>query len=94
MKSYRDERGVFHRTQADAKASGFPFELVDIPTDHAGLIDFVNRLSVPVPPPAPAPTPDEASPYRNGDPTRPFMGSRDPSAIFTCTTCGANNRNP
>lgn len=44
MKSYRDSTGKFHRTQADAKASGHPWELVDIPTDHAGLIAWVNDL--------------------------------------------------
>ena len=116
MKSYRDDRGVFHRTQAEAKASGFPFTMVDIPTSHAELIDFVNRLAVPVPPPeAPQWTEEEAqrmlrptdsaeqlanavlgdsSPYKNGDPTTPFMKSRDPRAIFTCTNCGKPNANP
>ena len=117
MKSYKDDRGVFHRTQAEAKASGVPFEMVDIPTDHAGLIAFVNRLSVPVPPPSPAPefieikaTEEHADrglndtwpgdtirvrnpDYQNGDPTTPFMGSRDPRAVFTCTNCGKDNSN-
>lgn len=119
MRSYRDERGVFHRTQLEAKASGFPFEMFDIPTDHAGLIEFVNKLSIPVPAPSQAEEPEwitrpaevgEAQhglndvwvgdmisvrnpAYQNGDPTTPFMGSRDPAAIFTCVQCGANNRN-
>lgn len=132
MKSYLDQRGVYHRTQADAKASGFPFEMVDIPTDHAGLIDFVNRLSVPVPPPvmvdqihdeqqwvcAPgaaaafmvkaaedmglydgranevkASFREPERGYQNGDPTTPFMGSRDPRAVFTCRNCGKDNSN-
>lgn len=44
MKSYRDDTGRFHRTQADAKASGRPFEPIDIPTSHQELIDFVNNL--------------------------------------------------
>ena len=118
MKAYRDERGVFHRTQADAKTAGLPFEPVDIPTSHAELIDFVNSLLAPKPTTmeefisqhavivrAPEGDPElraayrsvpnsiEVS-YRNGDPTTPFLKSRDPAAIFTCRSCGANNRNP
>lgn len=108
MKSYLDQRGVYHRTQSEAKASGFPFEMVDIPTDHASLIDFVNRLSVPVPAPstmeefisqhavvvrAPEGDPELRAAYQNGDLTVPFMGSRDPRAIFTCINCGKDNSN-
>lgn len=36
---------------------------------------------------------DPAKAYRNGDPTTPFLKSRDPAAIFTCTSCGASNVN-
>jgi hypothetical protein len=35
------------------------------------------------------PYPDR--PYQNGDPTTPYMGSRDPAARFTCTNCGKAN---
>ena len=110
MKSYKDSRGVWHRTRAEAKATGFPFELIDIPTDHAGLIEFVNSLTIA--PPAPAPStmeefisqhavvvrapegdPELRAAYQNGDPTTPFMKSRDPRAVFTCTNCGKDNSN-
>lgn len=135
MKAYLHPDGHHSRTQADAKATGQPFELIDIPTDHAGLIAYINgvraaptglpelgeggapgrfdqtmdigrppgreRLPVMVedadglhPLPDPDPQLLQALQYRNGDPTTSFMKSRDPSAIFTCTSCGANNRNP
>lgn len=93
MKSYRDERGVYHRTQAEAKASGFPWEMIDIPTDHAGLIEFVNSLAVAVPIPEPESRQWTEEEYRNGLPTHVFMKSRDPAAVFTCVICGHNNRN-
>ena len=102
MKSYRNERGVFYRTQTEAKASGLPFTMVDIPTSHAELIEFVNGLAVPAPAPEPMPDTDwieqpdgslvfNDAPYKNGDPTTPYMKSRDPRAVFTCRNCGANN---
>lgn len=125
MKSYKDSRGVWHRTQAEAKATGFPFEMRDIPTDHAGLIAFVNSLAAPAPAATTEPDPSwgmltegaqwseeqaaqmraneitatfrDPSPdwdYKNGDPTTPFMKSRDPRAVFICTNCGKPNANP
>lgn len=107
MKAYRDNHGVFYRTQAEAKASGRPFDVEIIPNDQQGLIDYMNAIRPPerfnsmtvsfVDPDKDFEVTTEvieASPYRNGDPTTPFMKSRDPSAIFTCTQCGANNRNP
>jgi hypothetical protein len=33
------------------------------------------------------------SDYRNGEPTRTFMKSRDPAAIFMCIHCGCQNHN-
>jgi hypothetical protein len=36
---------------------------------------------------------DPDRPYRNGDPTLKFMGSRNPEAVFTCVFCGKNNHN-
>lgn len=102
MKSYRNpETGVFYRTQAEARAAG-PFEPIDIPTSHAELIAFVNGLITPdisIDGPNDATWPGDVNgidiehPYRNGAPTRVFMGSRDPDAIFTCSNCGHNNRN-
>lgn len=89
MRFYRDDTGLFHRTQAEAKASGHPFEPVDVPVDHHGLTGFLNGLVSAAKPAAPAaavPAPGE--PYQNGMPTRPFMGSRDPAAPSTCPTCG------
>lgn len=116
MKSYRNERGVFYRTQTEAKASGSPFTMVDIPTSHAELIEFVNSLAVPAPAPEPEPefieieaTEEHAGrglndiwpgdtikvrnpAYKNGDPTTPYMKSRDPRAVFTCRNCGVVNK--
>lgn len=31
--------------------------------------------------------------YQEGQPTYKFMGSRNPTAIFTCVFCGKNNHN-
>lgn len=110
MKSYKDQRGVYHRTQAEAKASGVPFEMVDIPTSHAELIEFINQIRQEQPvalsgdegaadshlTPTPQVADDgdgPAPPYENGHPTVPFMGSRDPRAVFTCTNCGKDNSN-
>jgi hypothetical protein len=84
MRAYLDNSGVYHRTKTGLKA---PFEPVEVPTDHAGLIDFINRV---VPRPTDLPEP-AAQPYQNGHPTTLFMKSRDPAAIFTCKTCGTNN---
>lgn len=102
MKSYQDDTGKFHRTQADAKASGRPFELVDIPTDHAGLITFINDIGgriVSVDHEEVVAHFDQPSElfdgpaYQNGHPTSTFMKSRDPAAVFVCTNCGHSNRN-
>lgn len=120
MRMYRGQSGAWFRTQSEGKASGEPFEPVDVPTDHAGLTAFLNRLAVPVPPPEPAAPehpftmvpgagakmmlqaaenmglyddPATRRPYQNGHPTTPFMGSRDPRAVFTCTNCGKDNSN-
>lgn len=111
MKAYLHPDGHHSRTQADAKANGQPFEMIDIPTDHVGLIAYINGVRaapVGLPEPGDDSDPDnfertmsigrppgrEASQYQNGEPTTVFMGSRDPAAIFTCTQCGHNNRNP
>lgn len=99
MKSYRDDTGVFHRTQAEAKASGHPFEPVDIPTAHQELVDFVNGLLGPAEETLPRmdferPVIREqasATDYQNGDPTRVVLKSRDPMAQFTCRACGVVN---
>jgi hypothetical protein len=90
LKTYLDTSGRYHRTQAEAKASGLEFELVEVPTDHAGLVAFLNRQRPVEETPAPAPvTPD--GPYQNGDPTRVYRGSRDPAAPFLCVHCGRQN---
>lgn len=52
MKCYIDTTGRLHRTQADAKASGLPFEVEIVPNDQQSLIDYINARSAP----APAPT--------------------------------------
>lgn len=103
MKSYRDSTGKFHRTQAEAKASGHPWELVDIPTDHAGLIAWANDLGgrivsvthdeTAIDLPMGVELEDGPASYTNGQPTGVFMKSRDPAAVFTCTNCGHVNRN-
>lgn len=109
MRMYRGRTGVWFRTQSEGKASGEPFEAVDVPTDHAGLTKFLNSLAAPPPSPAPDPSWDmltegvqwseeqaalmQDRPYKNGHPTTPFMGSRDPRAVFTCVNCGKDNSN-
>lgn len=111
MKGYQNTAGHFFRTQAEAKANPLPFEQVEIPTDHAGLIAFLNSLRAPPPPagivgidietdgdtiiaslsPEMEALWQASRPYQNGDPTTPYMGSRDPAARFTCTNCGKVN---
>lgn len=44
MNLYRDDTGAWHRTQAEAKQSGRPWSLVEVPTDHKGLHAFLNSL--------------------------------------------------
>jgi hypothetical protein len=107
MKCYRDDTGALHRTQADAKASGRPFEPEIIPNDQQGLIDYINAQRARAQPStmeefisqhavvvrAPEGDPELRAAYQNGDPTTPYLGSRDPAARFTCTACGKNNFN-
>jgi len=113
MKCYKDSTGHLHRTQAEAKASGHPFETEIVPNDQQGLIDYMNALRLFPDPPPDAEIPDEkqwtfapgaaerfvnealeqSGVYENGHPTTPFMGSRDPRAVFTCTHCGKANSN-
>lgn len=109
MRMYRTQSGAWCRTQAEGKASGEPFEPIDVPTDHSGLVQFLNSLRANPPEPElieieateehagrglndiwPG---DKIKVYANGQPTQPFMKSRDPAAIFTCTECGAKNHN-
>lgn len=113
MKCYKDSTGHLHRTQAEAKASGHPFETEIVPNDQQGLIDYMNALRLFPDPPEfieiaaaeehadrglndtwPGDTIKVRNPdYQNGHPTTPFMKSRDPAAVFTCTHCGKANSN-
>ncbi len=106
MKLYADNQLTFYRTQALAKASGKPFQLVEVPTDHNGLCEFLNSIQ---PPLEMLRTPEEIlnisqkpvknteiieqdHSYKNGDPIGIYLGSRNPDAIFICTACGENNK--
>lgn len=42
MKLYRNSAGEWFGTQADAKADKIEFSAVEVPTDKAGLLDFLN----------------------------------------------------
>lgn len=50
MRMYRGQDGTWFRTQAEGKASGQPFEPVEVPTDHKGLHAFLNSLAAPAQP--------------------------------------------
>lgn len=109
MKCYIDNTGRLHRTQAEAKASGRPFEVEIVPNDQQSLIDYINKVRDPVrepegteAPETPGATPsgnmvytspDQLPPHKNGDTTYRFMGSRNPEAIFMCVHCGRQNHN-
>lgn len=94
MKFYIDSKGTHHRTQAEAKASGLPFEMRDISTSHQDLCDYLNSLITPVSEPEPSlQLQTEPAAYKNGDPTFVFMKSRHPEAIFMCVHCGRQNHN-
>lgn len=109
MNLYRSLGHIWTGTQADARAANNgdkDFEHIDVPTDKAGLLQFLNEmearlapLSITEPEPVtnePEPVtnePDPDRPYRNGDPSFIFKGSRNPEAIFNCTSCGHQNRN-
>ena len=111
MNLYRSLGHIWTGTQADARAANNgdkDFEHIDVPTDKASLLQFLNELQ-----PKPLSTtepvyehqrvegggftitnePDPDRPYRNGDPSFIFKGSRNPEAIFNCTNCGHQNRN-
>ena len=108
MKMYRDAQNTFYRTQADAIASGKEWEPIEVPTDHKGLCNFLNAIQPPLEMlKISGPTTEQmlaeidfsaveqrvlATAYENGQPTTPYMGSRDPGALFTCTHCGKDNR--
>lgn len=76
MKLYIDRDGTYHGTQADAKASGLPWEQVEVPTDKPSLIAYLNEHCSPPPeqeersgdpqpepaPPSPAPSAPAAPP--------------------------------
>ena len=100
MNLYRSLGHIWTGTQADARAANNgdkDFEHIDVPTDKASLLQFMNAMQTPpAPEPPPADTvsePDPDRPYRNGDPSFIFKGSRNPEAIFNCTNCGHQNRN-
>lgn len=65
MNLYRDENGQWTGTQADAKQTGAPWALVEVPTDKWGLISWLNnmerelRATIPAPTPPPPPSPKE-----------------------------------
>ncbi len=44
MNLYRDEEGHWTGTQADAKLTGAPWALVEVPTDKYGLLSFLNNM--------------------------------------------------
>lgn len=46
MNLYRDEAGHWTGTQADAKLTGAPWALVEVPVDKAGLIAFLNNMEI------------------------------------------------
>jgi hypothetical protein len=50
MRLYQSPEGIWTGTQADAKAqakaTGTPYEEVDVPVDKAGLMAFLNRHRV------------------------------------------------
>lgn len=96
MNLYRSLGHIWTGTQKDAKAAG-EYEAIDVPTDKPSLLAFLNEMEARLAPePEPADTvsePDPDRPYRNGDPTFIFKGSRNPEAIFNCTNCGHQNRN-
>lgn len=48
MKMYRDSTGSFYRTQAQAKALSIPVTPIEVPTDHAGLCEFLNAIQPPL----------------------------------------------
>ena len=103
MKFYRDDQGSFYRTQAQAKANKRPFDPagIDVPTDSQGLCNFLNAILPPLDQPIIVDTMSDIeaevfqnvlAKYQNGDQIGTYLGSRDPDAIYTCCSCGANNR--
>ena len=44
MNLYRDENGHWTGTQTDAKKTGAPWALVEVPTDKWGLISYLNNM--------------------------------------------------
>ncbi len=72
MKLYRTPDGQFHGTQADARMADRNFKQVDVPTDKAGLIAYLNGQSQKVEEPQPlrkqeqefAPTPTRETPMQ------------------------------
>jgi hypothetical protein len=73
---------IWTGTQADARAAqgGKDFLSVEVPTDKAGLLEFLNNRDRIKPEPTPPPSLVAVGPYRNGDPTLITNGSRDPGA--------------
>jgi len=86
MNLYLSLGHIWTGTQADARAAqgGKDFQSIDVPTDKAGLLAFLNGMTQ-----AAFLAAVEAPPvtrtafqtlYRNGDPTTINNGSRDPGA--------------
>lgn len=59
MKLYKTPDGQFHGTQADARKVDRDFQQVEVPTDKAGLIAYLNGQSQRTIEPQPLPTQEQ-----------------------------------
>jgi len=59
MKLYKTPDGQFHGTQADARKADRDFQQVEVPTDKAGLIAYLNGQSQRAVEPQPLPTQEQ-----------------------------------
>lgn len=107
MRLYITAAGRFVGTQDDARKDGKGWHLEEVPTDKAGLIDYLNELAANVPPqdalefePAPPPEPPVPTPvakpvvehsWGQQEP-RMFSAGRDNNAI--CEAIGEMTGNP